>query len=217
MEQQSIVLSDIQKTVDTIYIHSKAPSECKRLLRPCHSSIVANLIFIKSIWYSREDYYFSNALIADLFNAYASLASNDIRIFYFYLRSSIENFYKSSTQSDGSRQISYYKAEQNFNQLTARTFNYIWQFKYLKIVYNQFSDQVHSNPSIRTSKAYEYMQDVLQKDDFSNPKIFSESSHTMLNLLEVFNDFYKRAPGFSPREDSFYRHQEQKDFLLQLI
>ncbi|ABJ70735.1 hypothetical protein [Lacticaseibacillus paracasei] len=217
MEFKHSIEVDITRSVDLVLDRISDKNSAKPFLTLCHSNIIANIIFIKYIWYSREKYKFADNLISDLLNAYCALANADSRIFYFYLRSSIENFYKSSTIADDSTQISYYKAEKNFGQLTGSSFNFIWQFKFIKFQYSQFSDSVHSNPKTNRSKTDEYIEDSLNKNDFSSPAILMSSSYDLMNLLHVYADFYLRMPNFEPREDSFYRHKDWLNYFLELL
>lgn len=217
MNQERDITNDISRSATLLTQSISNQSLVTASLKECITDILKRIVYIKQIWYSRETYRFSQMLISDVLNAFCALSSTDQRVFYFYLRSSIENFYKSSILADDHAQVAYYQAENDFNQLTATNFNFIWQFKYLKFEYSYFSDLVHFNPTLKCNTTDEFITETLRKNDFSEYKVLSQAAFSMLNLLEVYSDFYQRMPAFEPREDSFYRRKDLRRFMKKLI
>jgi hypothetical protein len=217
MNQEHEIVSDISRSASLLLKSIPNQNLVTESLQQCITDTLGNIVYIKQIWYSRESYRFSQMLISDILNAFCALSSTDQRVFYFYLRSSIENFYKSSILADDRTQVAYYQAENNFKQLTATNFNFIWQFKYLKFEYNHFSDLVHFNPTLKCNTTDEFISETLRKNDFSEYEVLSQAAFSMLNLLEVYSDFYQRMPAFEPREDSFYRRKDLRKFMKKLI
>lgn len=182
-------------------------------------SAIFRIISYKYFWYSKECYKFSNLLISDLVITLTLLCGHDKRIFYTYLRSSIEAFYNSATMSKDENiendASSYFKVKKKFKRLisTQKKFKFDNSFNELNDYYGKISNIIHRN--VFTSEPLIiYMNEYLSTDDFNNPHELCEAIKLLDSITNIYTSFFLYSPSFKNiLNDSFYRKKE----LLKLI
>lgn len=180
---------------------------------------IFRIISYKYFWYSKESYKFCQLFISDLVIALTLLCEKDKRIFYMYLRSSIEAFYNCANmvndQNIENDSSSYFKTKKKFKNLisTQRGFQFLDSFDTLNDSYSIISDIIHRNVATQEELAI-YMDEYLKTDDFDDTKELARAIALLDTLTSIYSSFFLTSPSFKNiLEDSFYRKKD----LLQII
>ena len=174
---------------------------------------IFRIVSYKYFWYSKESYKFCRLFISDLVIALTLLCKKDKRIFYVYLRSSIEAFYNCANMIDEQNiendSSSYYKAKKKFKNLisTQKGFQFLEPFETLNESYKQISNVIHRNVYTQ-DKLTVYMNEYFKTDDFEDSIEIAQAIELLDTLTEIYSSFFLTSPSFKNiLEDSFYRRK----------